>query len=156
MGQGSYRAESWIFRRFVLSIYFFIAFQIPFTLGISSNLGGKTRLFCLQIFCKSTLWSATRGHLNRKWKTVSSFSPHSQSGKAVLAILWRCCFSRQWPVRTCVISCWMNLFFKHAASLWCGKKRRGIDKLLLQILLHPACRVVDFCALFLKFEIDKW
>ena len=124
MGRGSYRAESWIFSRFVLSMYFFIAFQIPFTLGISSNLGGKTRSFCLQIFSKSTLWSAKRGNLNRKWKTVSSSSPHSQSGESVLPILWRCYFSRQWPVRTCVISCWMNLFFKHATSLWCGKNCR--------------------------------
>ena len=36
-----------------------------------------------------------------------------------------------------------------------GGMGMGKDKLLLQILLHPACRVVDFCALFLKFEIDK-
>jgi hypothetical protein len=124
MGRGSYRAESWNFSLFVLNIYLFVAFQKPFCLGISSNFGGNTLLFCLQKFSNSILLSATRGHLKRKWMTVSSSSPHSQSGEADFPILWRCCFSWQWPVRTCVTSCWMNLFFRYAAFLWCGKNWR--------------------------------
>ena len=124
MGRGSYRTVSWNFSLFVLNIYLFVAFQSPFCLGISSNFGGNTLLFCLQKFSNSILLSAKRGHLKRKWMTVSSSSPHSQSGEADFPILWRCCFSWQWPVRTCVISCWINLFFRHAASLWCGKNCR--------------------------------
>ena len=90
----------------------------------NAGVGGQERSDTFsKVSMRSNLKNAKRGQWNRKWRTVSSSSPHKHTGEIHFLILNRNCLSLQWPERSWAASNDGGNTSRILALLTRGKKR---------------------------------